>query len=178
MNNNRLENTRRRGFLRSKYGINSNGKASSPSKAVGLRNSISLFEQADRRQRGEDEITEIAIGDVERVVNSALVAEAADFQVMMRQFRLIVAPCVTAPLVANFPLGFAIDQRQTAVREGGLDFWARQDLNRGDIEIERAQQIESRLVGSGGHEKIRNQDGLAWAAQVLQMLAEGGGQVE
>ena len=40
MNSNRLENTKRRGFFLIKYGINSNGKASRPSKAVGLRNSI------------------------------------------------------------------------------------------------------------------------------------------
>ena len=159
MNNNRLENTKRRGFFLIKYGTNSNGKASRPSKAAGLRNSIPLFEQTDRRQGREDEIPQIAIGDVERIVD-ALVAETTDFQVVMRQPRLIIALRAAAPLISDFTLGLAIDQSQTAIRKGRLDFLARQDLNDSDIEVKSAQRIESLLKGDGGHEEIRNEYGL------------------
>src|SRR5438309_6912182 len=109
-NNRRLEKTKRRGFFRTKYGISNNGKARRPNRAVGLRNSIGLLEKADLRQRREDKVAQIAISDIERVMNIALVAETADFQIVMRQFRLIVAPRVAAPLIAELSLGFAVDQ--------------------------------------------------------------------
>src|ERR671922_1240562 len=125
MNNNRLENTRRRGFLLIRYGTNSKGNASRPSKAVGLRNSISLFKQPDRRQGRKDEIAQIAIRDVKRIVDADLVAETADFQVVMRQPCLIVASRGAVPLISDFTLSLAVDQGQTAIWEGRLDFLTR-----------------------------------------------------
>jgi hypothetical protein len=36
---------------------------------------MGLFEQSDCRQRGEDEVTQIAVVNVERIMNAALVAK-------------------------------------------------------------------------------------------------------
>jgi hypothetical protein len=81
---NKLENAIRWDLRRIKYGISSTGSARRPNRAAGLRNSIGLLEQTDGRQRGEDEIAQIAIGDIERVMNTALVAETAQFRIVMR----------------------------------------------------------------------------------------------
>ena len=56
INSSKLENARRWGLRRIRYGISNSGSAKRPNRAVGLRNSIGLFKQADGRQSGEDEV--------------------------------------------------------------------------------------------------------------------------
>ena len=53
---------------------------------MGLRNSMRLTcRESDGRQGRENKIGEIAVGDIKRIVNAALVAETADFQIVMGQ---------------------------------------------------------------------------------------------
>src|SRR4026209_786123 len=129
MKSKRLENTSRRGFLLTRYGISSRGNANNPKRAAGLINSMSLLEESDRRQRGEYEIAEVSIGHIERVMDTALVTETADFQIMVRQLILIVAPRVRIPVVLNLVPAFAVDQSHIAVWKRRIDFGARQNLN-------------------------------------------------
>src|SRR5258706_2525480 len=111
-------------------------------------------------------------------MNPALMAETLEFKVMMRQAGLIFAARAVVPLISYFALALAIDQGEITVRKWRIDFLARQHLNRDDVEIECAQQIESLLIGSGGHQEVRNENCFAWPAQSLQMIAQTNGQID
>src|SRR6516164_9170663 len=98
-------------------------------------------------------------------MNAALMAEAADFQIMMRKPGLIIPVRIVTPLVTDFPLSFAIDQGQAAARKGRVDFRARQYLNRRNVQIETAEYIETLLICRCRHQEIRNKDHLAGPPQ-------------
>jgi hypothetical protein len=87
-------------------------------------------------------------------VDTVLVAEAADFEIVLGQPRLIVSAHSGIPLEPDLSLAFAIHQGQAAQRKGGIDFLPRQDLDRRDIEIKGTQQIEPLLIVGGGHEEV------------------------
>jgi len=91
-------------------------------------------------------------------MDPALMAEASDLEIMMRQFTLIIAPRFGVPLLLELVLILAVDQGDAAIREGWIDLRARHHLDRDDVEIEGAKQIESLLIGSRGHEEVRNEN--------------------
>ena len=91
----------------------------------GIEKFHSLLEQPDGRQGREDEIAQIAIGDVERIMDAALMAETAQSRVVMRQFRPDnLGARAASHWIVDLVFGFAVDQGQAAIGERRIDFVA------------------------------------------------------
>src|SRR5262245_32168421 len=94
-------------------------------------------------------------------MDAALMTEATDFRIVLRQSSLVVLLRGGIPLEANFRVGFTVNEPQPAIGKRRVHFLSGQNLNHRDIEIEGAQQIEPLLVRWKGHQEVGNQDRLS-----------------
>ena len=71
-------------------------------------------------------------------MNAALMTKAAQFSVVMRQFRPVLLPRAGTPLQPNFTLGFTVHQIQAAIGKRRIYFWPAQNLDHRDVQIKRS----------------------------------------
>src|SRR5204863_2529344 len=106
-----------------------------------------LFKEPHRGQSLEDEIGHVLVRPIHRVVNAALMAVALELAVVPFETLAVGASRRFVPADVELFAAFAVDQPERAA-ERRIELGAAQDLNRRDIQIEGAQEIEAFLVGS------------------------------